>query len=216
MKRILIVIATLAFFVSSPQAADLLDSPNAVNDSTAGMNESLAALTVFTQDTGASPGISGSWYDPSNSGHGFMLQVLEPTPPSVSDRLYAIWNTYDRAGNQAWIFGVGEFDGNSVFMDAFITAVVIDDGSFPPTFSESESGLEVFPWGQLVFDFASCNSGEVTFDTGYPDFSASGTISLIRLTRLKGQTCDLEGAGLNDMFNLTSNTAIQDPSIGEI
>lgn len=202
MKKLLTVTATLVLAISSLQAADRFDSSIEHSNLAIDFNETLVGSTVFTQGEGMPVGLSGSWYDPSNPGHGFMMQEVGPAEGSDSDRLYVIWNTYDRVGNQAWIFGVGEIVGSSVFIDASTAAVVTDGGSFPPTFSESERGLEVFPWGELVFDFSSCNSGEVTFDTGYPGFSASGTISLTRLSKIKGQSCDLEGAELNDMFNM--------------
>lgn len=42
------------------------------------------------------PGISGSWYDPSQSGHGFFLEVINEAP----DTLDFSWFTFDDYGNQ--------------------------------------------------------------------------------------------------------------------
>lgn len=188
--------------------------------------------TNRTGNTGVSAGFSGSWFDSSNSGHGFTLQVLEPTEPSESDRLYAIWNVYDNLGDQAWVFGVGEIEGNRVEMDAFIS----ENGDFPPSFSGV--GPDVLSWGQLSFEFASCSSGEVTFDTDFSGFSTSGTVPLERLTSIKGRSCALltsgqidrkgrpgintvlidlfEDKGLKDEYNMASDPATWDQFIAEI
>lgn len=192
------------------------------------------ASTNRTGDTGLQSGFSGAWFDPSHPGHGFTLQVLEPTTSSSSesDRLYAIWNVYDDMGDQAWLIGVGEIEDNSVEMEVFIT----ENGSFPSM--SSGSPPDVLSWGQLSFDFDSCDSGEVTFNSDFPGFPASGTVSIERLSSLKGQPCALltsgqidrigrpgintvlidllEDTGLSDEYNMASDPATWDQFIPEI
>lgn len=188
--------------------------------------------TNRTGKTGVQAGISGAWFAPSNPGHGFTLQVLEPAAMSQADRLYAVWNVYNDMGDQAWLIGTGEIEGNRVDMDVFIT----ENGRFPPMFAGS--GPDVRSWGQLSFEFDSCNSGEVTFTSDFPGFPASDTIPLERLSKLKGQSCALltsgqidrkgrpgintvlidllEDTGLNDEYNMASDPATWDQFIPEI
>ncbi len=69
-------------------------------------------------------GISGSWYDPNQSGHGFLIEVVKGT-----DQALAIWFAFDNQGNHAWISAQGTIEGNHVAMNA----LVVDGGRFPPT-----------------------------------------------------------------------------------
>ena len=45
--------------------------------------------------------ITGSWFDPSHNGEGFLIEKLN------SELALVYWFTYDSNGNQAWIVGVG-------------------------------------------------------------------------------------------------------------
>ncbi|MEE4174513.1 MAG: serine hydrolase [Xanthomonadales bacterium] len=68
-------------------------------------NQSLVRLTRTVEaDPSAGPRVprkSGSWFDPSRDGEGFVLEVLPDGRPLV------YWFTYDLAGRQAWMVGIG-------------------------------------------------------------------------------------------------------------
>ncbi|MFN2334634.1 MAG: hypothetical protein ABR550_09460, partial [Wenzhouxiangellaceae bacterium] len=46
-------------------------------------------------------------------------------------------------------------------------------------------------WGRFEFTFDTGTSGQIEFTSDHPDFSASGTLPLTRLTRVKGQDASL-------------------------
>ena len=107
---------------------------------------------------------SSSWYDPSRSGHGFILEVIDSTQ---GKSLMAYWFTYDQQGRQIWMFGSGPVNGDS----AQVTAYQASGGSFDNQFNPA--AVQVAPWGTLTFRFESCDSGNVSFS---PNDRALGAV----------------------------------------
>ena len=134
-----------------------------------------AELYVPPFEIGA--GLSGLWYDPAQSGHGLFIEVLR------DNRLLAGWFAFNPAGTeQAWIFGVGTYNGNT----AVITDVVQSSGGrWIPNFDPHQVVLN--PWGTLTFTFTDCNHGKVNFNStsGY----GTGSMNLTRLTLPAGLSC---------------------------
>jgi hypothetical protein len=124
-----------------------------------------------------SPAITGSWYDPEQSGHGLMIEILS------DNRLYASWFTFNPAGTQqAWFSGVGTYSGNT----ATITSVQQPAGGrWIPNFDPAQIVRNA--WGALTFTFTDCNHGKVDFNSvaGY----GSGSMNLTRLTQPAGLSC---------------------------
>ncbi len=108
--------------------------------------------------------ISGAWYNPDQSGHGWLLEVLEGQNPESARRLNASWYVYLN-GQPAWIIGSGEFNDRVVTIDAFITSGPM----FPPNYNAPDLSLE--PWGSITFDFSG--DGFVFWNTIHPEFSSS-------------------------------------------
>jgi len=123
------------------------------------------------------PGITGAWYDPAQSGHGLLLEILS------ENRLYATWFAFDPAGTQqAWFTGVGTYSGDT----ATITDVVQPTGGrWIPNFDPAQVTRK--PWGSLTFTFTDCNHGRVDFASvaGF----GSGSMNLTRLTQPMGLSC---------------------------
>ena len=123
------------------------------------------------------PGFTGSWYDPSQSGHGLFVEVLP------DNRMFAGWFTFHPAGTeQAWFVGVGTYSGNT----ATITPVSLPSGGrWIPNFNPNQI-VNNF-WGTLAFTFTDCNQGKVDFNSvlGY----GRGSMNLTRLTQPAGLTC---------------------------
>ena len=133
-----------------------------------------AELYVPSFEIGA--GLSGTWYDPAQSGHGLFLEVLP------DNRLLAGWFAFNPVGTaQAWFWGVGTYSGDT----ATITSVVMPTGgSWIPNFNPSS--IVHNPWGTLTFRFTDCDHGIVSFNS--PSFGA-GSMSLTRLTQPLGLSC---------------------------
>lgn len=119
---------------------------------------------------------SGSWYDPTHNGEGFIVEVLD------NAQVLAYWFSFDTEGNRRWFFNVGEIrDGVMVFDDFLTTA----GARFGKAFDSAD--LEVLPWGRLELEI-DCQQGEARFDISEEGFP-SGTLSLLRLTTIDGLSC---------------------------
>jgi hypothetical protein len=123
------------------------------------------------------PAMSGSWFNPTESGHGLMLDL-------VSSKLaWMCWFTFDLDGNRAWICGTGTIQGNTItFPDAFM----VDGGKFGPLFNQA--AVTGVPWGSIAIDFTGCGSGSMEWWTNVPQFE-SGSMPLARVAQLWGLSC---------------------------
>ena len=79
-------------------------------------------LVVGGNSTGIPPGpfaigngITGNWYDPAQSGHGFSLEVLP------GGTLLAAWFVFAPNSGRDWIVAVGPISGNTATLDAYRT-----------------------------------------------------------------------------------------------
>lgn len=121
-------------------------------------------------------GLTGSWFDPSHAGEGYVLEVLADGRPIV------YWFSFDSAGNRRWFFGLGEFiDGVATF-DSMLTT---EGGRFGTAF---DPGPVKYPdWGRLELAI-DCDGGTARWtasDAGFP----AGTLDLQRLTTPRGVVC---------------------------
>jgi plastocyanin len=137
--------------------------------------------TIFVGDPPAAgvaidAGFTGSWYNPSQSGHGFNIEVL------AGGGMLAYWYVFDAAGTPQWIVAQGTIDGDVATLDAFLVL----GGLFPPDFDPTAITREA--WGQLVFTFSDCNHGQVGWTTTNPAFS-DGQLDLVRLSLPAGLAC---------------------------
>lgn len=126
--------------------------------------------------------MSAIYYDPLQSGHGIMLNML------TQKQAFVCWYTFDLDGNRTWICGLGRLEGNSL---VFANAYVVEGGNFPPMF-DPEAISEV-PWGEITITFTGCNSGLMEWTTlaeGY----LSGSMPLARLVSLLDNQCPTAAA----------------------
>lgn len=120
--------------------------------------------------------ITGSWYDPSQDGHGFSLEYL------FDGRLVFYWFTFTPEGDREWIFGTLDVDAGSTVARGDAFRKLGDGARFPPDFDASEIDSE--RWGTIRFDFTACDSGTVSWDAEPP--YGSGSMDLTRLTPAPG------------------------------
>ena len=119
---------------------------------------------------------SGSWYDPSHSGEGYVLQVL------ASEQALVYWFSYDGEGERRWFFGVGAISGQLIsFETMFTTSGALFGDAFDP------EAAQVLPWGSLELEL-QCTSGKARFQPTEQGFPA-GELDLVRLTALDGLSC---------------------------
>jgi len=148
---------------------------------------SLLLGAIIVEDASAvniDSGFTGAWYDPTQSGHGLFVEVLN------NNSFLAWWFTFNPAGTQqSWFGGVGTYSGNT----ATITQVIqTTGGRWIPNFDPSK--LTQIPWGTLTFTFTDCNNGRVDFNSPVPGYGI-GSMTLSRLTLPDGLTCPAAGNG---------------------
>jgi hypothetical protein len=140
-------------------------------------------LVIGGNSTGTSPfgignGITGNWYDPDESGHGFSLEVLP------GGTLLAEWFVYAPGGGHDWILATGPIDGNTATLNAFRTDG--PGGLFPPFFDPAS--IKEQPWGIVTFTFSDCNDGTVSWQSMDSSYGA-GSLPIKRLTLPNGLNC---------------------------
>jgi hypothetical protein len=121
-------------------------------------------------------GITGSWYLPAQSGHGFNVEVLP------NNGFLAFWYVYDNNGNNLWLVGQGTYTGDTATMDAYQGS----GGMFPPNFDKTK--IVRTKWGTLTMKFTDCNTATVQWAPivpGYPN----GSMDLVRLSSVSGLAC---------------------------
>lgn len=123
--------------------------------------------------------LSGSWYNPDESGHGLSLEVL-----GGGERLLAYWFTFDDLGNQAWLIADGGVDESGT--SATLDAQIVQGGEFPPAFDPE--AVDRISWGTIQFDFENCNSAVMSWETGAAGFS-DGEMPVERLSTISGFGC---------------------------
>ncbi len=162
--------------------------------------------TTRTGDIGVSGGHSGQWFDSSNPGHGFILEVLGPSVPGGPDRLLAYWAVYDNTGAQMWLTGVGDISGSRAVVPVVRTA----SGGFPPQFNPASVVLSNF--GTLTFDFTSCTAGTMMAQPAPNNGSFTNvTIPITRFTQIKNAPCTFFQSGQIDREGRPAiNTALID------
>jgi len=144
------------------------------------------AVDGATCDSGGPPpptftitaGITGSWYLDARDGEGYNIEIVGA---ALDPQLLAYFYTYDDAGNQMWITGVGEANG-----DTAIVPVEVFSG---PVYGDDydKGDLDREDWGTLTFKFSSCTAGSVVRDStmGF----GTTTVDIVRLTSVTGLTC---------------------------
>ena len=128
------------------------------------------------------PGISGSWYNPAQSGHGLSLEVLDES------HVLGFWYVYDPAGNPIHLYLDGVIDGTTIESDAYLSR-----GMRFGSFDRSDHRFR--SWGSVTIDFSSCDAGTLRWSAsgeagaGY----GSGEMPLARLSRIADLPCVFPG-----------------------
>lgn len=123
-----------------------------------------------------SPGMTGSWYNPEESGHGVNLEFL------ADKRLVGYWYTFDNYGAPVWLF----LNGTYTSSDARVEVLEVEGGVFPPAFDPDM--ITRTSWGSLEFSFTDCSHATMTWMTDNPMYS-SGEMEILKLSPAIGIPC---------------------------
>lgn len=130
----------------------------------------------FSGTTLDNGGATGWYYDSSKNGHYVF----------VLDNLYNVlvgWNTFDRTGEQAWIYATGELvDGKDFEAEAYVNL----DGQLTP--SGPINIDRAVPWGRISLNFEGCDIARFAFQSYLPRFG-SGEFTVSRLAYSRQLVC---------------------------
>jgi hypothetical protein len=148
------------------------------------MKNLILLLVIFGLSDGAfsevRPEYSGSWYNPSQSGHGFSIEVISP------ERTIVYWYAYDPAGNPIFLYGDGTNSGDRIEAQVYFFQGMVW-GDFDPDTNQ------VFEWGTLSITFEDCSHATVQYESTLEyqngEEFGSGQIALVRLASIDGFQC---------------------------
>jgi hypothetical protein len=126
--------------------------------------------------TGPGAGLSGSWYDTTRSGEGYVLELLSTGGAIV------YWFSYDPEGRRRWFFGTGELANGSLVFNNLLSTRGPHFGS-----AYNAADLVVSPWGTLTLTLG-CSGGRSDYNSSVTGFG-NGSLNLSRLTRISGLAC---------------------------
>jgi len=129
------------------------------------------------------PAHSGSWFNESQSGHGFSIEfgVLDGAPLAI-----VYWYIYDSVGNPIFMTGVGTPVGNTVEI-AFTSPVGMQYGVFDPESVDRPDG------GTAVFEFIDRDNAVFNYtpsDFSNTEWGHTTPIEALPLTKLFGIPAD--------------------------
>lgn len=148
----------------------------------AGGHQSLTRLTQLhgyrcgQAEMAPSSGLSGSWYDPTHDGQGFVVEQLN------AETAVVYWFTFDSEGRQAWMIATGTVDGDRVHVSELTRPV---GGSFGRSFDPA--GVRREAWGEMELQL-DCSGGTAGYTPVVEGFSP-GSQSLVPLARLRRSAC---------------------------
>jgi hypothetical protein len=139
-------------------------------------------------------GISGSWFNPQRTGHGFAIEYTEQ--PGACEQidgqgcLVVYWFVYDKEGNPIFLLGQLPVVGN-VAAGEMLYFSGLQFGPFTP---------EPVPqsWGSLRLRFPDCESGFARYESGFmppegAQFNDSGSFKIQRLAFVSNLDCARAG-----------------------
>lgn len=120
-----------------------------------------------------SPDDSGAFYDPANSGHGWLFEQIDtPEGPLLA----ATWYAY-QDGKQLWMLGTAPIEGDR----ATLNMTLFSGGDFPPDFDPASVSTQTF--GTLDVVMSDTDHGHATW-TSEVEGLGSGEADFVRLSTI--------------------------------
>ncbi|MCV6623374.1 MAG: leucine-rich repeat domain-containing protein [Cellvibrionaceae bacterium] len=130
--------------------------------------------------------LSGTWYDPSESGHGIMLQVFDSGAETLG--LTMTWFTFNEIGEQQWFYG----DSQQLLAGYGDSGCYSSDGNYFATFPTlsrfggdfidgyKPDSVSTSPWGALSVCY---DKSEDKVNLRYLKSDSEASYSMTRLTQ---------------------------------
>ena len=133
----------------------------------------------YTTDNGSAfpvMDLSGPWYNPDQSGHGWYLELLDPLEADGPQRILAYWYTFHE-GEPVWLLGQGALIEGQVQIPVMMT----HGAQFPPLFQPADVSL--IPWGFLELEFTDEDTAKALWFSDLEGF-AGGSMPMIKLATI--------------------------------
>jgi hypothetical protein len=160
----------------------------------------LAFVSQMAWGMNINPTHTGSWYNPSQSGHGLSVEVLD------SETTIIYWYVYDTEGNPIFLVTDATNDGRTASGTTYYYSGM-KFGEFNP----DDNVQQV--WGQASLTTDFCDSGTFDYSSTDPAFG-SGSIHMVKLTDVEGVKCVSEPLMGNYMVTLVTHD--DDVAIGNM
>jgi hypothetical protein len=155
-----------------------------------------------TDGDGINGAITGSWYNPDQTGQGWVIEVAET--PAGGEQFLVYFYGYDNNGEQLWLISGGAaIEGATATADVYRTSGTGFGGDFNP--GSFDLGEAV---GSMAFEFDSCDSGMVSFASADTASLADFTTDIERITNIHSLDCSLLSAGQIDRKGRPSITTL--------
>ena len=145
----------------------------------------LSVFVVFTfLSSGAYPveisrHMSGSWYNPMQSGHGLSVEVLSP------GRSIFYWYVYNPDGTPTFLIADGENNGDTIFATLYHHT-----GMRWGVFDPDDNDRQI--WGEATLEFVNCGFAIFTYEATHGDQDipfGEGRIELSKLANIDHLPC---------------------------
>ena len=123
---------------------------------------------------------SGTWFDPTQSGHGLQVQLVNGAAGRPVMAL--VWYSF-QDGRTVFLTGSAESDANGARVPMLLTR----GAQFPPAFRPGDVVRET--WGEVDLRFTDADHARLTWTPTLAGYRA-GQVDLARLTRVRGQRCN--------------------------
>ncbi len=160
-----------------------------------------AGLFLLAGPAGArtiGPGITGTWYNPAQDGHGFSVEYLNETTTVI------YWYVYTPEGEPTFLVTAATNDGMSTSGTA-----TIQQGMRFSEFDPDDLVRE--PWGTVTLTWNDCGSATLSYeaiDAAYGE----GTIELSKFLDVEGVKCS--DALLHGNYTMTMDDGSGAPAVG--
>jgi CubicO group peptidase (beta-lactamase class C family) len=146
------------------------------------------AASERTGGDGLNGAISGSWYNPTLDGQGWLVEVIRL--PNGQDKFVVYFYGYE-FGEQVWLVGSSDIVGNTATVDMVRTS----GAEWGNAFNKDDVIRDVI--GTMAFEFLDCDHANVSYTPGDTRLTAFST-SMQRLTNIASLDCSLLTAGQVD------------------
>ena len=134
------------------------------------------SASAQAQLLGLKPEITGSWYNPSQDGHGFNFQALD------ENTLLVFWYTYRPDGTSTFLVGTATINGFGEYTGTLQMTEGMEFGSFDP------NAVIRTNWGTMTLVITDCNNATFSWTSDEPGY-AGGSIPIQRLTQTSDFAC---------------------------